>query len=72
MAMIPASTVAQSIVTALAVPADGQAAALASWTLIIAQLQLMIVAGTVTVTGTATGAMGGGPGVPVVGTGTIA
>jgi hypothetical protein len=72
MAMIPAVTVAQSIVASLGVPPAGQAAAVAAWTSIVAQIQTMVVSGTVTVTGTATGAMGGGAGVPVVGTGTIA
>lgn len=72
MAMPPAATIAQTIVGHLALPPESQPAALAIWTIIVDDLRTMVMAATATVTGTATGAMGGGPGVPVVGTGTIA
>jgi hypothetical protein len=67
MAMTPAATVAQSIVSGINVPESGQADALAAWTTIVTQLQAMIVAGTVTVPSLGLIAPPGAAGGPVTG-----
>lgn len=69
--MTPAATVAASIVSGLAVPPAGQAAALAAWTIIVTQIQAMVLTGTINVTGLATGVLSGAATAPVVATGTI-
>ena len=66
-----APLLAQQLITAAGVQ-PGDAAGVAAWTLVANILVAHIQTNAqVTVVGTATGAMSGGPGVPVVGTGTI-